>query len=157
MGDGDRRGGAQAQRGQGDALGMSGYSPYWYNARVLKVVDGDTLDLMVDLGFNVHHKIRVRLYGVNTPESRTKDAAEKQLGLVAKKYTSDWLDSHPEVFVQTVADKNEKYGRVLANVYSSNLVDDPATACLNKDIVEAGYAREYFGVGDKTWEEFKSK
>lgn len=136
---------------------MSGYSPYWYNARVLKVVDGDTLDLMVDLGFNVHHKIRVRLYGVNTPESRTKDAAEKQLGLVAKKYTSDWLDSHPEVFVQTVADKNEKYGRVLANVYSSNLVDDPATACLNKDIVEAGYAREYFGVGDKTWEEFKSK
>jgi len=136
---------------------MSGYSPYWYNAKVLKVVDGDTVDLMVDLGFNVHHKIRVRLYGVNTPESRTKDAAEKEMGLRAKQFTSDWMDRHPEVFVQTVADKNEKYGRVLANVFSSNLVDDPATACLNKDIIGAGYAREYFGVGDKTWDEYKSK
>lgn len=132
-----------------------GYSPYWYNATVLGVVDGDTVDLMVDLGFSVHHRIRVRLYGVNTPESRTKDAAEKELGLKAKQFTKDWLDRHKQVFVQTVADKNEKYGRVLANVYSSNKVGDPATACLNEDIKSAGYAREYFGVGDKTWTEFK--
>jgi micrococcal nuclease len=51
-------------------------NPYWYTGKVLNVVDGDTVDLMVDLGFSVHHKIRVRLYGINTPESRTKDAAE---------------------------------------------------------------------------------
>jgi len=133
------------------------YSPYWYNGKVLKTVDGDTVDLMVDLGFNVHHKIRVRLFGVNTPESRTKDAIEKEMGLKAKTFTHDWLDRHQNVFVQTVADKNEKYGRVLANIYSSNLVDDPSTACLNKDIVAAGYAREYFGVGDKTWDEYKKK
>ena len=58
---------------------------FWYGATVLGVVDGDTVDLMVDLGFQVHHKIRVRLYGINTPESRTKDLKEKELGLKAKK------------------------------------------------------------------------
>ena len=60
---------------------------FWYGAKPLKVVDGDTLDLMVDLGFSIHFKMRVRLYGVNTPESRTKDLAEKELGLKAKKFT----------------------------------------------------------------------
>lgn len=54
---------------------------FWYGATVLGVVDGDTIDLMIDLGFNIHHKIRVRLFGVNTPESRTKDLKEKNLAL----------------------------------------------------------------------------
>lgn len=131
--------------------------PYWYTGKVLNVVDGDTMDLMVDLGFSVHHKIRVRLYGVNTPESRTKDAAEKSMGLKAKEFTKDWLHNHETVFIKTVVDKNEKYGRVLAEIYSSGDIDAPTTACLNKDIIGAGYAREYFGIGDKTWDEFKTK
>lgn len=131
--------------------------PYWYTGKVLNVVDGDTMDLMVDLGFSVHHKIRVRLYGVNTPESRTKDAAEKSMGLKAKEFTKDWLHNHETVFIKTVVDKNEKYGRVLAEIYSSGDIDAPTTACLNKDIIGAGYAREYFGIGDKTWNEFKTK
>ena len=130
---------------------------FWYGATVLYVVDGDTVDLMIDLGFNIHHKIRVRLYGVNTPESRTSNKAEKELGLRAKEYTHDWLSAHKWVFVNTIPDKNDKYGRILARIYSSDKVDDVTTACLNTDIVEAGYAREYFGVGDKTWTEFKSK
>lgn len=130
---------------------------FWYGATVLGVVDGDTVDLMIDLGFNIHHKIRVRLFGVNTPESRTKDLAEKALGLKAKSFTKDWLDRHKWVFVNTIPDKNDKYGRVLARIYSSDQVDDPKTACLNTDIIQAGYAREYFGVGDKTWEEFRTK
>lgn len=130
---------------------------YWYTAKVLKVVDGDTFDVLIDLGFNIHHKARIRLYGVNTPESRTKDLAEKELGLKAKSFTADWLDSHQTIFIKTIADKNEKYGRTLAQVYSDTNVDDPKTACLNTDIVEAGYARSYFGVGDKTWDEFKTK
>jgi micrococcal nuclease len=132
-------------------------NPYWYKGTVLSVVDGDTMDLMIDLGFSIHHKIRVRLYGVNTPESRTKDLAEKEMGLKAKAFTKDWLDRHQTVFLKTVVDKNEKYGRVLAEIYSSGDIDSPATACLNKDIIEAGYARAYFGVGDKTWTEFKTK
>ena len=130
---------------------------FWYGAKPLKVIDGDTIDLMIDLGFNIHHKIRVRLYGVNTPESRTKDAAEKDLGLKAKSFTTDWLDGHPWVYVNTIPDKNDKYGRILARIFSSDQVNDPKTACLNTDIIQAGYAREYFGIGDKTWEEFKTK
>jgi len=123
---------------------------FWYGATVLKVIDGDTIELMVDLGFDIHHKMRVRLYGVNTPESRTKDLAEKELGMKAKSFTQDWLTNHKWVL-------NDKYGRILARIYSSDKVEDPSTACLNKDIIQAGYAREYFGVGDKTWAEFKAK
>lgn len=128
---------------------------FWYGATVLKVIDGDTMDLMIDLGFNIHHKIRVRLYGVNTPESRTKDLAEKEMGLKAKQFTEDWIARHKWVYVNTIPDKNDKYGRVLARIFSSEDVKDVKTACLNQDIIQSGYAREYFGVGDKTWAEFK--
>jgi micrococcal nuclease len=127
---------------------------FWYGATVLKVIDGDTVDLMIDLGFNIHHKIRVRLYGVNTPESRTKDLAEKEIGLKAKKFTEDWITGHKWVYVNTIPDKNDKYGRVLARIFSSDDITDVKTACLNIDIVSAGYAREYYGKGDKTWSEF---
>jgi micrococcal nuclease len=128
---------------------------FWYGATVIGVVDGDTVDLMVDLGFSVHHKIRVRLYGINTPESRTKDLKEKELGLKAKKFVEDWITNHKWVFVNTIPDKNDKYGRVLARIYSSDKIDDPKTACLNIDMIQSGNAREYFGIGDKTWAEFK--
>ena len=127
---------------------------FWYGAKLLKVIDGDTVDLMVDLGFHIHHKIRVRLYGVNAPESRTKDLAEKELGLKAKKYTEEWLTNHKWVFVNTIPDKNDKYGRVLARIFSSDKIEDSTTACLNTDIIQSGLAREYYGVGDKTWLEF---
>lgn len=130
---------------------------FWYGAKPLKTIDGDTIDLMVDLGFNIHFKMRVRLYGVNTPESRTKDLAEKELGLKAKKFTEDWLTGRDWVFVNTIPDKNDKYGRILAKIYSSDKIDDPTTACLNLDIIQSGYAREYYGIGDKTWTEFQTK
>lgn len=130
---------------------------FWYGATVIGVVDGDTVDLMVDLGFSVHHKIRVRLYGINTPESRTKDLKEKELGIKAKKFVEDWITNHKWVFVNTIPDKNDKYGRVLARIYSSDKIDDPKTACLNIDMIQSGNAREYFGVGDKTWAEFKKE
>ena len=130
---------------------------FWYGAKPLKAIDGDTIDLMVDLGFSIHFKMRVRLYGVNTPESRTKDLAEKELGMKAKKFTEDWLVGRDWVFVNTIPDKNDKYGRVLAKIYSSDKIDDVATACLNTDIIQSGYAREYYGIGDKTWTEFKTK
>ena len=130
---------------------------FWYGAKPLKAIDGDTIDLMVDLGFSIHFKMRVRLYGINTPESRTKDLAEKELGMKAKKFTEDWLTGRDWVFVNTIPDKNDKYGRILAKIYSSDNIDDPATACLNVDIIQSGYAREYYGIGDKTWTEFKTK
>jgi len=125
-------------------------NPWIYNAEVKKVVDGDTFDIVIDLGFDTLKKGRVRLYGVNTPESRTSNAEEKQKGLAAKEFTDQWLTrANHKVKIETVIDKNEKYGRVLAKVWDSN------GNCLNTDIVAAGLAREYFGVGDKTWTEFK--
>jgi len=125
-------------------------NPWIYNAEVKKVVDGDTFDIIIDLGFDVMKKSRVRLYGVNTPESRTSNIEEKKLGLAAKEFTDQWLTKAGHwVKIETVIDKNEKYGRVLAKVW------DKDGNCLNTDLVTAGLAKEYFGVGDKTWTEFK--
>jgi len=125
-------------------------NPWIYNAEVKKVVDGDTFDIVIDLGFDVLKKGRVRLYGINTPESRTSNLEEKQKGLAAKEFTDQWLNkAGHKVKIETIIDKNEKYGRVLARVW------DQDGNCLNADIVAAGLAREYYGVGDKTWSEFK--
>ncbi len=120
---------------------------FFYSAKVLDVIDGDTLDLVVDLGFDVHFRVRVRLHGINTPESRTSDKAEKELGLQAKAYTKDWTTRHSTVFVKTVKDKKEKFGRILAEIYS----DELKTACLNEDIIEAGFARKYNGEARGGW------
>jgi len=114
---------------------------FFYQADVLKIVDGDTLDLMVDVGFDIHHKIRVRLYGVNTPESRTSDLEEKKLGLKAKDFTLDWVKESETIFIQTIKDKTEKYGRILARIYS----DEKMEKCLNNDLISSGNAVEYFG------------
>ena len=116
---------------------------FCYSASLLKVVDGDTVDLMVDLGFDVHHRIRVRLYGVNTPESRTTNALEKAAGLKAKEFAHDWMEQNPVVVIQTLKDKNEKYGRILANVY---LVTDTGQELLvNKWMLTNGHAVPYDG------------
>lgn len=120
---------------------------FFYRAEVVNVIDGDTLDLLVDLGFNIHHSIRVRLNGVNTPESRTSDIKEKELGLKAKDFTKDWTVRHPVVYVSTVKDKKEKFGRILAQVYS----DPDKTACLNEDLIGSGYARAYNGEKRNGW------
>ena len=125
-------------------------NPWIYNAEVKKVVDGDTFDIIIDLGFDTLKKGRVRMYGVNTPESRTSNLEEKKMGLAAKEFTDQWLTkANHKVKIETIIDKNEKYGRILARVWNES------GECLNTEIVKAGLAREYFGVGDKTFQEFK--
>ncbi len=115
---------------------------FFYKAKVLRVVDGDTIDALVDVGFNIHHKIRIRLYGVNTPETRTKDLEEKSAGLAAKAYAVDWcMGGGDVIYVQTFKDKSGKFGRVLADIYS----DENRTACLNEDLIDGGFAQEYHG------------
>lgn len=129
---------------------MDDKNVYYYNAEVKKVIDGDTFDILIDLGFDTFRKGRVRLYGVNTPESRTKNLEEKQKGLAAKEFTDQWITAAGhKIKVETILDKNEKYGRILARVWNEK------GDCLNTDIVASGLAREYYGVGDKTWTEFK--
>lgn len=124
---------------------------FFYRAEVKKIIDGDTLDVLIDVGFNIHFHARIRLYGVNTPESRTSNKEEKVMGLAAKDFTKKWVEDNQKIiYIKTVLDKNEKYGRVLAEVY-----DETKNSCLNKDIINSGFAREYFGEGDKTWTEFK--
>lgn len=114
---------------------------YFYRAKLQRVVDGDTVDLLVDLGFDILHKIRVRLHGVNTPESRTRDLEEKALGLAAKDYVEDWFDGHTHVFVKTLKDEGGKYGRILGYVYA----DEEMQVCLNDQIIDAGHGVPYFG------------
>ena len=128
------------------------FNVYLYNAEVKKIVDGDTFDILSDLGFDTFRKGRVRLYGINTPESRTSNLEEKKMGLAAKEFTDQWITAAGrKIKIETILDKNEKYGRILARVWNE------AGACLNTDIVAAGLAREYFGVGDKTFQEFKKE
>jgi len=109
---------------------------YRYSASLVKVVDGDTLDFMVDLGFNISHKVRVRLYGVNTPELKSGSEDAK----VAKQFTTLWLAACSDLTVETIKDKSDKYGRFLAKVWDGD-------KCLNTDLLVKGLAVPYFGQG----------
>ena len=72
---------------------------YKYNAKLDRVVDGDTVDALVDLGFDTHKIIRIRLVGINAPESRTRDLEEKVRGLAAKARVKELLKEHKNIFV----------------------------------------------------------
>ena len=87
---------------------------YEYRCKILRVVDGDTVDVDIDLGFGVWmHKERVRIYGLDTPESRTRDKVEKVFGNYAKQIVKDWLPTGSIQKLVTEKDKSGKYGRIL--------------------------------------------
>lgn len=93
---------------------------YKYKFKLDRVVDGDTIDGHIDLGFNITVFKRVRLVGIDAPETRTTDKTEKALGLESKK----WLDiflSTGEIIIKTANDKTGKYGRILADVYVNDI------------------------------------
>ena len=109
--------------------------------KVVKVVDGDTIDVEIDLGFNISYAQRVRLAGIDTPESRTKDAKEKALGLEVKDRLKKAIDAAKDVVVKTeLPDSSEKYGRILGWIYL-----DGATKSINEQLIEEGYAWGYMG------------
>lgn len=113
-----------------------------YSAVVTNVVDGDTMDLDLDLGLSVHLLARVRLYGVNTPE---KSGASKMKGLEAKAFAETWLKNRP-ITVKTVKDKSEKFGRYLAVIQdASHPEDGTVKATLNQALIDSGNAVAYFG------------
>lgn len=119
---------------------MSDKDPYIYRVKqVLKVVDGDTIDADIDLGFDISLTKRIRLSGVDTPESRTTDLKEKALGLEVKEWLKKNLDGKKNILIKTeLPDSTEKYGRILGRLY----VDD---VCLNDRMISEGYAWEYDG------------
>ena len=115
---------------------------YEYNVKkVIKIVDGDTIDVDIDLGFNISFSQRVRLAGIDTPESRTKDAREKALGLEVKNKVKVSMESAKKVVIKTeLPDSTEKYGRILGWVYL-----DESTKSLIEQLIEEGYAWGYMG------------
>ena len=109
--------------------------------KVINVVDGDTIDVDIDLGFNISYFQRVRLAGIDTPESRTSDKAEKALGLESKEYLKTKLKDAKLVVIKTEKpDSSEKYGRILGWVYI-----DGNTVSVNDQMIEEGYAWGYLG------------
>ena len=115
---------------------------YEYSVKKLyKVVDGDTIDVDIDLGFNISYYQRVRLAGIDTPESRTTDKVEKALGLEVKKRLDEVLKAATKIVIKTEKpDSTEKYGRILGWVYL-----DDAKVSVNEDLIKDGFAWEYMG------------
>jgi len=112
---------------------------YEYSCKVERVVDGDTVDVVLDLGFDILFKSRVRLYGIDTPESRTRDLDEKARGKMAGAYLKEAVDNGTKVVIETkLKDSRGKYGRVLGNV----VVDG---VNINEAMIENSLAVAYFG------------
>ena len=113
----------------------------YYVKKVSKVVDGDTIDVDIDLGFDISFSSRVRLAGIDTPESRTTDKMEKALGLEAKGYLKNEIESAKKIVIKTEKmDSSEKYGRILGWVFL-----DDSTVSLNEKMIADGYAWGYLG------------
>ena len=119
---------------------------YRYNAKLDRVVDGDTIDAEIDLGFELTIKMRIRLGGINAPESRTRNLAEKKMGLAAKERLKEMLEGSANEF-ELESTKLGKYGRVIGRIHISKLSgkDTITQVCVNDKLVEEGYAVEYDG------------
>lgn len=108
---------------------------YKYKAYVEIVLDGDTCDCLIDLGFKTHRRERIRFYGIDCPESRSSDPQEKEKGLAAKEYVKRAIEGK-WVMIETA--KQGKFGRYLGKIY----IED---RCLNDELIEKGIGRPYFG------------
>ena len=112
---------------------------YEYACTVERVVDGDTIDVTLDLGFSVSYKSRVRLYGIDTPESRTRNKDEKARGKLASAFLSKAIELADQVVIRTeLKDSRSKFGRVLGTVVCDS--ED-----VNQGMVDGGFAVKYYG------------
>ena len=113
----------------------------YFVEEVKNVVDGDTIDVVIDLGFDILFASRVRLAGIDTPESRTTDKAEKALGIEAKEYLKKQLKDAKSVVIRTEKmNSSEKYGRILGWVYVNG-----ESESVNNKMISDGYAWGYLG------------
>ncbi len=115
---------------------------YVYEATLDRVVDGDTVDLNIDLGFDVWlNKTRVRLHHVDTPEKRTRDLLEKHFGFIASDFVLDKLINATRIVIETELDgAKDKYGRILGKIWVNNELQT-----LNDQLIEKHYAVRYEG------------
>jgi len=116
--------------------------PYIYRIRsIAKVVDGDTIDADIDLGFDISLSKRIRLAGIDTPESRTKDEYEKKLGLESKEWLKEKLRFARDILIKTeLPDSTEKYGRIIGHLYIN-----AGEVSVNNQMIDEGYAWKYDG------------
>jgi len=114
---------------------------FTYDCEVTYVVDGDTCDVSIDLGFKISHKARVRLYGINAPESRTRDKEEKYKGLQAKARFKELIRERE---TRLISHDKGKYGRVLGEILIKSTHNDKWDS-VNKILVHEGHAVEYYG------------
>jgi micrococcal nuclease len=117
-----------------------------YSAKLVRVVDGDTADAMIDLGFNTWVKKRIRFYGVDTWESRTRNLEEKKKGLAAKAYVKDLLENSDDGKFSVISYGLGKYGRVLGELFVKG-----HDTSVNDLLKENGHAYEYFGEKKKVF------
>ena len=107
--------------------------------RVTKVVDGDTIDVVIDMGFDILFKSRVRMFGIDTPESRTRDLTEKKFGLMSKKYLQDRLKNAKKITIKThKGEETGKFGRILGEIFIDGVN-------INQKMCDEGYAVAYYG------------
>ena len=116
--------------------------PYIYRIRTIsKVVDGDTIDADIDLGFDISLSKRIRLAGIDTPESRTTNVKEKAMGLESKEWLKKTLEGAKDILIKTeLPDSTEKYGRIIGHLF----INGQETS-LNNQMIDEGYAWEYDG------------
>ena len=113
-------------------------NPHIYRADITRVVDGDTCDVTLHLGFDILFKGRVRLTGIDTPESRTRDLVEKKFGLASKEYFKSWVAEQEYVLVEST--EKGKFGRILGRIYNSDMSE-----CYNDKSIEYHHAVPYNG------------
>ena len=121
---------------------MADKDPYIYRIKqITKVVDGDTIDADIDFGFDISLTKRIRLAGVDTPESRTADANEKKYGLQSKEWLKHKVENAEHILIKTeLPDSTEKYGRIIGHLF----VNDQESS-LNDQMIVEGYAWTYDG------------
>ena len=118
---------------------------YEYNCKIKRVVDGDTIDVDIDLGFDLYlFNQRIRLKGVDTPESRTRDLEEKKFGLLAKQVVEGYCPVGQTITLRTSKDERGKFGRILGEFMVYHASTDRYTS-LNTLLVDEGYAVAYEG------------
>ena len=107
--------------------------------KVTKVVDGDTIDVLLDMGFDIKYKSRVRLFGIDTPESRTRNKEEKVRGLLSKVYLKDAIKKAKKLTIKThKGSETGKFGRILGEIFADGIN-------LNLKMCTEGYAVQYYG------------
>lgn len=124
---------------------------YEYRCNVVKIIDGDTVDVDIDLGFGVWmRKQRIRMYGIDTPESRTRDLEEKKYGLAAKDFLTGLLDDEGGIVLKTHKDGKGKFGRILGELWRTTNYADQS---INDYMIEKHHAVRYMGQSKDAIEE----